>query len=222
MCPPIPLRTVLTSCLALLLPACASGCDVARALYVATVHGSYAPPRAERQRIREREGAFVARLADRRILVRPVAVLGHAPRLDAAGGALLARRLTEQGLGRAVAPSARDTLPFVPQPNELAIYWTRFRALSAQVAAHPPEDADHVLQLDVFGAPERGRIGAVHVMLVDRSGMMVYGRLWNSHQPLFKEMRPASLDDAVRMVVVDLERSRSGARVGSERRPVSR
>ena len=62
----------------------------------------------------------------------------------------------------------------------------------------------------MLGAPERGSIGAVHVMAVTATGEMAYRRLWNSHQPLYKEVQPRSLDDVVQMVVTDLSRSAGG------------
>jgi hypothetical protein len=79
------------------------------------------------------------------------------------------------------------------------------------VAAHPAADADYVLLVDVFGAPERGVVGAVHAMAVTRTGAMAYRGLWNSHQALYKEFRPRSLDDVAEMVAADLGR-RDGAR----------
>jgi hypothetical protein len=39
---------------------------------------------------------------------------------------------------------------------------------------------------------------------------MAYRRLWNSHQALYKEIQPHSLDDAIRMVVTDLARNSGG------------
>lgn len=193
-----------------LMSACAGGCSIVRALYVAVVHNSGAPPHEEMVRIDERERAFLRTLAHRRVLILPVAVLGRAVRYDTSIAAAIAEQLRANHLGLASAGASPIALPFEPQPNEAVILWSRFRALAAHIAAHPRNDVDYVLQVDVLGAPDRGSIGAVHVMAVTATGEMAYRRLWNSHQALYKEVQPRSLDDVVKMVVTDLSRGAAG------------
>jgi len=67
-------------------------------------------------------------------------------------------------------------------------------------------DADYVLAVDVLGAPERGSVGAVHAMAVTARGELAYHAIWNSHQDLYKEIQPRTLDDANKMVIADLAR----------------
>jgi len=199
-----------------LLSGCAGACSITRALYSAVVHNSGAPPRAELSRIDEREIEFLRALPHKRVVVLPVAVLGTAVRYDSVAAA----RITDT-LRSGIAPEATSSaqllsLPFTPQPNEAAILWQRFGALADSVAAHRWHDADYVVLVDVLGASERGRIGAVHVMVVTGNGTMVFRRLWNSHQALYKEVMPRSIDDAGRMVVTELRRG-----VEARRQPAS-
>lgn len=185
---------------------CAQGCAITKALYVAVVHQSGAPPRAERDRIDAREAEMLKRLAGSRVVVLPVAILGRNRRYDSTAAAKLAESLSVRGV-RATAAAAPMALPYEPQPNELLTFWTRFKALGDSVRAHPVADADYVLAVDVMGAPERGSVGAVHAMAVTGTGgELTYRAGWNSYQSLYKEIKPRSLDDASRMVVTDLAR----------------
>jgi len=184
---------------------CAQGCALTKALYVAVVHNSGAPPRAERDRIDVRESEMLKRLEGSRVVVLPVTILGRDRRYDSIAAAKLAESLSVRGV-RATATGVPIVLPYEPQPNELLTLWTRFEALGDSVHAHPLPDADYVLALDVMGAPERGSVGAVHAMAVTGTGELAYRALWNSHQALFQEIKPRSLDDASRMVVTDLAR----------------
>jgi hypothetical protein len=193
-----------------LLSACAGGCSMARALYVAVVHNSDAPPRKELARIDERERELARTLSSRRVLILPVAVLGGTVRYDTAAAAAIATQLRAKNLAIAMAGTDSLVLPFQRQPNEALTLWTRFKALSANITEHPRTGADYVVQVDVLGAPDRGSIGAVHVMAVTGKGEMAYRRLWNSHQALYKEIQPRSMEDAVRMVVTDLARNAGG------------
>src|SRR6185436_1733189 len=137
------------------LSACAGGCSIARALYVAVVHNSGAPPRDELVRIEERERELGQTLRAGRLLVLPVAVLGKVIRYDTTTAASIARQLRDQTL--AIASSSADAvvLPLERQPNEALILWTRFKALAVAVAEHPRTDTDYIMQVDVIGAPER-------------------------------------------------------------------
>ncbi len=203
-------RTLVLAPVALLMTACAEGCAIARALYVAVVHNSYAPSRAERERIAARGDTMVRELGRRRLVVLPVAVLGRTVRYDTAAAARLAERLREDHAPLASAEVRPLPIAFEPQANELAIFWTRYRRLADSVTAHPRADADYVLLVDVFGAPERGVVGPVHAMAVTGSGAMAYWGMWNSHAPLWQTIRPRSLEDAMRMVETDLGRRAAG------------
>ena len=194
-----------------LMSACAGGCSIVRALYVAVVHNSGAPPREEMARIDERERELLRSLSSRRVLILPVAVLGRSVRYDTSTAGAIAKQLDAMNLGHAAVAATPIALPFERQPNEAVILWSRFTALAGYVAANPRKDVDYVVQVDVLGAPERGSIGAVHVLAVTATGEMAYRRLWNSRQPLYKEVQPRTLDDVVRMVVTDLSRGAGGA-----------
>ncbi len=188
-----------------LLAGCAQGCAIGKALYLAVVHNSGAPPRAERDRIDVREAAMLANLGRARVLVLPVTILGREQRFDSAAAVRFADSLKALGV-QAKASGTAVPLPYEPQPNELFTFWTRFKALGDWVRAHPASDADYVLAIDVLGAPERGSVGAVHAMAVTARGELAYRALWNSHQDLYKEIQPRTLDDANKMVITDLAR----------------
>ena len=192
--------------LAILLTACAQGCAVVRALYVAVVHDSYAPSKAERAAIRARGDTMARELPRKRLAVQPVAIMGRPVRLDAAGADAIAERLRAAGFPSVAVDTAILAIPFEPGANELAIFWSRYRALADTLRAHPRTDVDYVLLVDVFGRTREGRLGAVHAMAVTASGEMAYWGFWNAHQPLFKDVAPRSLDDAARMVASDLAR----------------
>ena len=91
-----------------LMSACAGGCSIVRALYVAVVHNSGAPPHEEMVRIDERERAFLRTLAHRRVLILPVAVLGRAVRYDTSTAAAIAEQLRANHLGLASAGAEPD------------------------------------------------------------------------------------------------------------------
>ena len=182
------------------------GCSIARALYIAIVHNSGAPSRDERERIQARENELLRTLPHRRIAVLPAAILGRGVRYDSALSESIATQLRERGLALATPSDRVAALPFEPQPNELAIFWTRFKALSAIYAADPRTDVDYVLAVDVIGPSEPRGVGAVHVMTVTAYGRMAYHAMWNSHQSLYKEIQPRSDSYVVRMAVTALAR----------------
>jgi hypothetical protein len=197
---------VLVPLLSIAMVAGAQGCAVCGALWDALVHNSGAPPKAERQRLEARKDSTARALPTHRLVVLPVTVLARGNPADTVAARAIAGELARRGLGAPTVAPRGDSLPFRAQPNEARIFWDRFLALAAHERAHPRPDADYVLQVDVFGAPERGSIGAVHAMMVAHDGTLAYSGFWNSHQPLYKEMRPTTLDDVARMVATDLER----------------
>lgn len=146
-----------------------------------------------------------------RVVVQPVGLIGRQVQGDSAAAARLADSLVAHRLVRSARVGAPVALPFEPHPNQAMIFWRRFRALQSAVRAQPPADADLVLHVDVIGTPGRV-LGAVHVIGVGADGTMRSMGFWNSHQPLWKEVRPVTLDDALRMVVLDAERSVRAAR----------
>jgi hypothetical protein len=188
------------------LAGCANACAISKALYVAVVHNSGAPPRAERARIDARQLEFLRDLPNRRVVILPFAILGKPARYDTTSSKALADALRANGASLARDTSLVIPLPLEAQPNEAVILWSRFQALADSVRQHPVSGADYVMQVDVIGNPDRSRIGAVHVLVVTGAGEMAYRRLWNSHQEMFKEFKPAIVPDAVRMVTADLAR----------------
>lgn len=151
---------------------------------------------------------FFRTLSGRRLLILPIAVLGRSPQSDTTGASALADSLRANGIPGAFTTSNPIPIPFEPGANEAAILWSRFKALSQHVTSHPRTDADYVLLVDVFGRPDQSNVGAVHVMAVTGKGEMVYHGAWNSYQPLYKEFKPRSLNDATRMVATDIVRRR--------------
>jgi len=183
-----------------------TGCRAARV--VAAAFHSGAPSRAERHLIDERTTAMLRGLTSQRFLVLPVVVIGKTLTYDSAGARTMAARMRSDFLANAVGESPAMTLAFQPSSNESAIFWSRFKALAANIQASPPHDAYYVMLIDVFGAPDRGAIAAVHVMVVNNRGEMAYHAAWNSAQSLYKQVRPKSIDDAVQMVAIDMSQRR--------------
>jgi hypothetical protein len=182
--------------------ACANACAITKALYVAVVHNSGAPPRAERDAIDARQRAMLRELPNKRVLILPVAVLGRDTQYDSVAARALADELNRDSLAQARVAVSPVVLPFEAQPNEALTLWTRFNALADSVRAHPPAEFDYVLLVDVFGP----RAFAVHAMGVTARGEMAYVNAWNSHQAFYKEVKPQNVNDAVRMVALDIRR----------------
>ena len=200
---PLPILSLLA------LAGCGQACAIGKGLYQALVHRSGAPSREERAAIHQRSAQFLRDAHDQRILVLPIAVMGRVVTYDTSSAFALAERLRTGGLRATNATTTSVPVSFQPQANEAAIFWARFHALADTVRAHPPIDADYVLMVDVFGTKQPASVDAVHVMVVTTKGEMAYSGGWNSAQPLYKEMRPRSLDDAARMVATDIQRRRA-------------
>jgi hypothetical protein len=204
-------EAIMRSALAVWPLALVAGCAQVRAmahgLYEAIVHNSGAPPRAEIARMEKRQETFLRELPRTRLVIAPINVFGRTKGADATGAARIADSLRVAGLGTPTVASQAIVLPFQPQPNEAMIFWSRFKALADTVRAHPATDADYVLMVDVFGvSPERRNLGAVHAVVVTANGDMVYRGAWNSMQALYKEFKPATVEDAARMVSTDITR----------------
>ncbi len=200
------MRTLPFLCISLLVTVSADGCSVAKGLYVALFHNSGAPSRNERVLLDQREVVFLRELPRRRLVILPLAVLTRVVRYDSAAALDIAEQLRDARLGSPITEMTPIRIPFEPQPNEAAIFWSRFKALADSVRLHPRSDADYVLLVDVFGDPDRRSVAAVHAMVVTAQGDMAYRGTWNSHQQLYKEFKPATLSDAARMVATDISR----------------
>jgi hypothetical protein len=183
-----------------------AGCRATRV--VAAAFQSGAPSRAERHRIEDRTALMLRDLPSQRLLVLPVAVIGRTVAYDSAAALTLATRLRSDSLANAIATFQPMELPFNASSNESAILWSRFKALAASVQASPPRDVDYVMLIDVLDAPEEGVIEAVHVMVVNNRGEMAYHAGWNSAQDLHKQVRPTSINEAVRMVAMGMTQRR--------------
>ena len=193
-----------------LMSACAGGCSIVRALYVAVVHNSGAPPHEEMVRIDEREREFLRTLSHRRVLILPVAVLGRrsgttrrprrrSPSSSArniSGSCLSAR--SDRAAVRAAAERGGDSL--------VALHGAR-RRTSRRIHERMSTTSCRWTCSARQNAAASGRCTSWRSL---QQGEMAYRRLWNSHQPLYKEVQPRTLDDVVQMVVTDLSRRAAG------------
>jgi hypothetical protein len=150
----------------------------------------------------------VQELPNTRLVIVPFVVVGRGEGYDTLGAVQLAEELRIRGISEVRVDSIPLRVPVIRHPNQLFIFWTRFKALAAYQAEHPRTDADHVLLIDVMGAPERGVVGAVYVMGVTAHGVMTDMGFWNSHQELYQRFQPKSVDDVVRMVAAHLTEPR--------------
>ena len=164
------MRKAISLCLAVLTAACRDLSQIGRGLYSAVVQGSNAPPSAERDGIRARGATFVRELPNTRLVIVPVVVVGRGERYDTRGAVRLAEELRNRGISKVRVDSTPLRIPIIRHPNQLFIFWTRFKAFAAHEAEHPRTDTDHVLLIDVMGAPEHGMVGAVHV--IDRKSVV--------------------------------------------------
>jgi hypothetical protein len=195
----------------ILMTACRQERAMARGLYEAFVHNSGAPPREEIARMEQRQTTFLRELPQKRLVIAPVVILGRTTSTDSSAALRIADSLHAAGLGAPTVAKTPMVLPFKPEVNEAMIFWARFKSLADSVRAHPATDADYVLLVDVLGVSrEARRLGAVHAMVVTANGDMVYRGAWNSAQALYKELKPATVDDAARLVSTDIVRRAAG------------
>lgn len=168
------------------------------------------PPEKECEEIDARAQEFLKEAKTSRLTIYAVYV-GMPPRHDPDPEAakMLARKLEGAGFQRVSVLEDPADLPFKLEPNELAIFWKRARALASQIQAKPP-DTDYVLMVDVFADFDKGAVGPVHVAATNAQGQFAYLALRNSHHPVYREIQPKSMDDMFRLVIEDMKRKMEG------------
>lgn len=103
-------------------------------------------------------------------------------------------------------------LPFSRRPSQARIRAKRFRALGDSVRASAIGEVDYILLVEVmagtrgYGTP-RG-VGGIHLLTAPGAGEMAHGRLRNSMDPIFREIRPRTLADVRTVLVEDLPHAR--------------
>ncbi len=186
-----------------------SGCSMEKAFLVikSLLKGSGAPPKAEREAINQREKEFFAAGKNQSITVYGVYRFkeGKDHISEEATGCLV-EKLSELGFNKVERFSEPISFVFTPQPNEMAIFWERAKAFRKEIQQQSIETGA-VLMLDIFASWNKDYIHAVHAVGCNTKGEILYIGFWNCHQPLYKELQPNTIEDAVKMLVVDFKRN---------------
>jgi hypothetical protein len=113
-------------------------------------------------------------------------------RTDADSAARLAAKLHERLGWTAEAAASAPAIQLAPTRNEQKALWSFAKAVRAHVA-ESRVDADYVLMADYRVDAERGERGAVHLVLSDRAGELVWVDLQNSHHRDYGRVMPRSV-----------------------------
>lgn len=138
------------------------------------------PPEAELAKCRQAFARLQAGLASSRVVVEPVMFVDGAKHAWLRGPAeaiirLAAKRTTARLEPGSSAPAAAAT-EF--GHNQMRYHWARAAAYSQWVReAHPAGDYHWICEI----RGHDGKVAAIHTYLVDASGQLAYGRLFNSH-----------------------------------------
>jgi hypothetical protein len=162
---------------------------------------TFGPPADEMEAMEEREAAMKAAGDGKSFVVFPVRV--H-DRVDAEGGAELARLIEQRGLGSARALPDGPWFELRPSMNEQSPLWEVARRFRDYVRTHP-QGEDYALYADYWMNAEKGEVLAVHCVVVDRAGEWVLVAFQNSHQGEFRQIAPRSRLDCARLVLEELE-----------------
>ena len=163
-----------------------------------------APPESELARCRQAFQGLQGHLGTSRVVVAPVYfVNGHqrswSPELAAA---ICREAATRTGAKFTVAAAKPQVGPAKLGHNQLRYLWDRAGDYSGWVKSAPP-GGDYVWLVEIWG--HDGRVGAIHVYVLDPTGQVAYCRLFNSHH--FGDNFPLEGGDAVRLIVDDFFRN---------------
>jgi len=140
------------------------------------------PPESELVNCRKAFTRLQTQLGTSRILIQPVLFVGSPRATWRDRPARELRRGLKEG-GIQARFEIAGAAPEVHRPqlghNQLRYLWQRSRDYSEWVrSAKPP--GDYILFAEVFA--HDGKVGAIHVFILDSSGQVAYCRLFNSHQ----------------------------------------
>lgn len=160
------------------------------------------PSEAERQAMNQRLVHLKEKLKDSRIVVLPTRV---ADRGDAGSASRLAHGMSE-ALGISVAALSEPVNLDIPgSSNEQRMLWDFARKLREHLRNHPI-DADYILMADYLAEFAKGHVGAVHVVICDRTGDWVSVDFQNSHHPDFRRISPKSIEDCDKLATERIEK----------------
>ena len=111
----------------------------------------------------------------------------------------LAELFNEAGLCQATVAKTGPVLEGGGWPDESTVLWLFARAAREHARQHPA-DSDYVLFADYWLNP-RGEVWAVHFVVLDRAGDWVIVALQNSHQDVFQQISPKTLEDCDQIVL---------------------
>ncbi|MBX3395219.1 MAG: hypothetical protein KF841_07605 [Phycisphaerae bacterium] len=160
------------------------------------------PSEAERQAMNQRLVHLKERLKDSRIVVLPTRI---ADRDDVGSASRLAHGISEALGISATALTEPVHLKIPGSPNEQRVLWDFARQLREHLRSHPC-DADYILMADYLAEFDKGRIGAVHIIICDKAGDWVSVDFQNSHHPDFRRIGPKSIEDCDKLATERIEK----------------
>ena len=137
------------------------------------------------------------------VMVYPTRVGGD--HTDQSSATRLSKLLNEAGLCKASVAKTGPVLKGGGWPDESKVLWVFARAARSYAREHPA-DSDYVLFADYWLRPNDKGVHAVHFVVCDRAGHWVIVALQNSHQEDFQRIRPKTLADCDRLVLVRLKK----------------
>lgn len=153
------------------------------------------PSQAEFDAISRRGEAFRKAAKSARIMVYPP----HAGTEYSADGARrIAEQLTAAGWKRVQAAAPGPQFPIARDMNEQKALWSLARGLSEAVRSSPP-DAEYVVMADyLMMTPDA--VGAVHTVVCNASGEIVFADMQNSHFKEFQALKTKSFQECDQLV----------------------
>lgn len=163
--------------------------------------GGVADPAAEKQ--------FMQVLGETTVTVFPTCVReGKQLRDDADSAARIRAFLEDENLAKAVRSDVHVPITSEWGMNQARMFRDSAADFAAFVKANPIDTEYAVMAEYLFGKSEAG---GVHVYVVRKDGVIAYGSLWNSHQKVFSDVSPRTVDECTDVLLaglrVDLEQA---------------
>ncbi len=163
---------------------------------------------------KEVETQFRSDLGKTSVTVYPVVVRSTARQTgvtwDEQAAKELAGWIEKEGLARTVVAPDRLQIAAKPGMNQAKMFRSSMTSFGEWVKANPPK-TEYALVAEYL-MWRNGTVAGVHVYVVRNDGELAYGTLLNSHWKEFKEVNPATVQDATRVAIKTLNRDLIGKR----------
>jgi hypothetical protein len=149
------------------------------------------------------EARFRAAVGDTSITVFPAFVReGAEHRYDAGAAKRIADFMTQEKLATATVSDAEVPITSKWGMNQARMFRDSAADFSTYIGEHPIQTAYALLPEYLIGG--RGKVGGVHIYLLDAEGTVAYAALFNSHHKLFNDVNPQNTDDCTTIVINNL------------------